>query len=132
MMRQVLIIDDENIVVSALKALFTNLGYKVRSANDGKEGIKVFNTIHDFDMIFTDIIMPGMDGNEVARHIRSSDKSSVPIIAMSGYDNKADNKLFNFSIKKPFYIQGLKDMIKSIERGQKAAQGSQADWRCHA
>ena len=131
-MRQVLIIDDNVVVVALLETIFTRLGYEVKTAYGGKEGIELFNGTHNFDMIVTDISLPGMDGNEVARSIRSSDKADVPIIAMSGYDDEADNELFTFSLEKPFHVQAFKDVIKSIERGQKAAQGSQMNWRCHA
>ena len=126
-MRQVLIIDDENLVIGLLKAVFTKLGYEVRTANDGKEGIEVFNSTHKFDMVITDMTMPGMDGNAVARSIRSSDKGDVPIIAMSGYDDKADNELFNASLQKPFNLQSFTEVIQSIEGGPKVVQNEQAD-----
>jgi two-component system cell cycle sensor histidine kinase/response regulator CckA len=131
-MHQVLIIDDDSALVALLATILITLGYKTRTACNGKEGIELFNGTQNFDMVITDITMPGMDGNEVARSIRSSDKTDVPIIAMSGYDDKADNELFTFSLEKPFHVQAFKDVIKSIERDQKAAQGSQPEWRCHA
>ena len=120
-MHQVLIIDDDVVVVALLETIFTSLGYEFSTAWDGKEGIELFNSTQNFDIVITDITMPGMNGNEVARLIRSSNKADVPIIAMSGYDDKADNELFTFSLEKPFDVQAFKDVIKSIEREQKAA-----------
>ena len=114
-MRQALIIDDEQALVALLATILISLGYKVSTACDGEEGIELFNSIHDFDIIITDITMPRIDGNEVARRIRNSDNADVPIIAMSGYDDKADNELFTFSLQKPFHVQAFTDMIKSIE-----------------
>ena len=131
-MHQVLIIDDEKVIVALLKNIFTRLGYEVSTAYDGKEGIEIFNGTRNFEIVITDITMPGMDGNEVARSIRSSDKADVPIISMSGYDDKADNELFTLSIEKPFHLQMVKDMVKSIEGSRKVIQASQPDWRCHA
>lgn len=131
-MHQVLIIDDDDVVVALLETIFTSLGYEFSTAWDGKEGIELFNSTQNFDIVITDITMPGMNGNEVARLIRSSNKGDVPIIAMSGYDDQADNELFTFSLEKPFDVQAFKGVIKSIEWEQKAAQGSQPDWRCHA
>ena len=121
-MRQVLIIDDEDIVVGFLSAIFTSLGYRVRTANDGKKGIELFNSIHTFDLVITDITMPGMDGNAVARSIRNSDKADVPIIAMSGDDDKPDTDLFNVSLPKPFNVQSFTEVIKAIEGGPKVVQ----------
>ncbi len=48
-------------------------------ALDGEKGVELFKTGNDFDLVITDIDMPGMDGNEVARHVRASDKSDTPI-----------------------------------------------------
>ena len=116
-MRQVLIIDDDDCVVGLLTAIFNSLGYGVRTANDGKEGFELFNSPHNFDLVITDITMPDMDGNAVARSIRSSDKADVPIIAISGYDDKIENELFNVSLEKPFNLQSFTEVIKSIEGG---------------
>jgi two-component system cell cycle sensor histidine kinase/response regulator CckA len=113
-MRQILIIDDDDFLVALLETIFTSLGYEVSTAYDGEEGMELFNGTHKYDMIVTDITMPRMDGNEVARRIRSSDKPDVPIIAMSGYDNKADKELFTLSIEKPFHLQALKDVIEKF------------------
>ena len=113
-MRQILIIDDDDFLVALLETIFTSLGYEVSTAYNGEEGMELFNGTHKYDMIVTDITMPRMDGNEVARRIRSSDKPDVPIIAMSGYDNKADKELFTLSIEKPFHLQALKDVIEKF------------------
>ena len=63
-----------------------------------------------------------MDGNEIAKRIRKSDKADVPTIAVSRYDVEADNELFTLSLEKPFNVQALKDVIKSIEGYQKGVQ----------
>ena len=122
-MGQVLIIDDDDVVVASLETIFTSLGYEVTTAHDGKEGVELFNSTPNFDMIFTDITMQGMDGNEVARQIKSSDKGDVPIIGMTGYDCEVDKELFTLSINKPFRLQPFMDVIKSVERSQMVVQG---------
>ena len=132
MVHEVLVIDDDEGVITLLKSIFTRLGYEVTAAYGGEKGLEIFNGNRNFDMVVTDINMPGMDGNEVARSIRSSDKADVPIIAMSGYDYEVDRGLFTLSINKPFRLQAFMDMIKSIDGRGQAVQSSHPDWKCYA
>jgi CheY-like chemotaxis protein len=60
--------------------------------------------------------MPRIDGNQVAKHIRGSDKPDMPIVAISGYSKEIDNRLFDFSIEKPFRLETLADVIKKLKR----------------
>ena len=115
-MPRVLVIDDEKPILNFLQRFLTRLGYEVKIAHDGKEGIDVFNTDHELDLVITDIRMPRMDGNAVAGYIRNSDRPDMPIIAISGFADEAESELFNFLIKKPFQIQTLADVIKNIRQ----------------
>jgi CheY-like chemotaxis protein len=59
--------------------------------------------------------MPGMSGNEVARHIRTSDRAKIPVIAMTGCLEEAiERGLFNLHLIKPFMIRSLAEAIKSL------------------
>ena len=114
-MHNLLIIDDEDNIIDLLQEYFSQLGYKVMSAKDGKEGIELFNSDADFDLVITDITLPGIDGNAVAKCIRNSQRSEVPIVAMSGYNDKADGELFDFTLEKPFNLKELMTVVKAIE-----------------
>ena len=114
-MPQVLVIDDENSILDLLRSILIHLGYDVKVACDGREGIEVFNAENDLDLVITDIRMPGMDGNAVARHIRNSDRPDMPIIAISAFTDELESELFNSFIKKPFNIQTLADAIKTFK-----------------
>jgi CheY-like chemotaxis protein len=96
-MARVLVIDDESLILNFLRDILIRLGYEVKIAHDGKEGIDVFNTDHELDLVITDIRMPRMDGNAVARHIRNSDRPDMPIIAISGFAHEAESELFRVS-----------------------------------
>ena len=74
-MHDILVIDDEDVIVGLLQDYFTLLGYKVVTAKDGNEGIELFNTGPNFDLVITDINMPGIDGNAVAKSIRNSQEA---------------------------------------------------------
>ena len=53
--------------------------------------------------------------NAVARHIRNSDRRDMPIIAISGFADEIESKLFNFLITKPFENQTLADVIETLK-----------------
>ena len=112
-MNNILVIDDEIMIADVLKQALTKYGYNVETAFGGLEGLRMFEA-GSFDLVITDIRMPGIDGNEVARCIRSSDKPSTPIIAMSGTPWLMNGDGFNFTLPKPFSIQALMDAVKEL------------------
>jgi len=114
-MARALIIDDEKNILNILRTLLVKLDFEVKMAHDGREGIGLFEDGHDFDLVITDIRMPRADGNQVAKHIRGSGKPDTPIVAMSGYNDKADGELFDFTLEKPFNIKELMTVVKAIE-----------------
>ena len=113
-MRRILVIDDELHIRSILSRLLETLGYEVEVAEDGEKGIKVFDEMGDFDLIISDIRMPNMDGNEVARYIRNSDKSGTPLIAMTGFPEELQMEMFDGILIKPFNLRDLSHMVNSF------------------
>ena len=114
-MPEVLVIDDENAILRFLHIFLAHLGYEVKIAHDGKEGIDIFDSERELDLVITDIRMPRMDGNAVARHIRNSDRPDMPIIAVTGFADELESELFNFFIAKPFNTQTLADAIETLK-----------------
>jgi CheY-like chemotaxis protein len=96
------------------------LNFEVKVAHDGRNGIDLFEDSHDFDLVITDIRMPRVDGNQVAKHIRDSDKPDTPIVAMSGYNDKADGELFDFTLEKPFNLEELTTVVNTIKDEKEA------------
>ena len=115
-MAKVLIIDDEKNIRNILRILLEKLDFEVKVAHDGRKGIELFEDGHDFDLVITDIRMPRVDGNQVAKHIRGSGRPDTPIVAMSGYGKEINKGLFDFSITKPFRLETIIDVIKKIIR----------------
>ena len=114
-MAQALVIDDEENILNILRTVLIKLDFEVKVAHDGREGIELFEDGHDFDLVITDIRMPRMDGNQVAKHIRGSGKPDTPIVAISGYGNEIDEGLFDFSITKPFSLGTIIEVIRKIK-----------------
>jgi two-component system OmpR family response regulator len=119
-MQNLLIIDDEDIIINLLHDYFSHLGYSVATAKDGSEGIDLFNASPNFDLVITDINMPGIDGNAVAKSIRLAQRTKVPIVGMSGYNDEADSELFDFMLAKPFNLKELTAVVNTIESNDEA------------
>jgi CheY-like chemotaxis protein len=114
-MNRILVIDDEDGVLSALSRCLTHLGYRVTVAHNGEEGIRAFRENNQFDVVLTGISMPKMSGNDVAQHIRDAGGNKTPVIAMTGSGEKAIRKeLFNHSLIKPFRIKTLLSAIQAF------------------
>ena len=114
-MNHILVIDDHDTILKFLRKVLTDLGYEVKAAHDGEEGIKLVNDGHNFNLIITDINMPRMDGNAVAEYIRSSENPDTPIVALTGCspdDIKRD--LFDFLLMKPINLKVFITAVKSL------------------
>jgi CheY-like chemotaxis protein len=112
-MCNVLVIDDEQLVSQMLQELLTLSGFNVETASGGHEGVQLFEK-GLFDLVITDILMPGLDGHDVARHIRNSDRPHTPIIAISGTPWLLNEDEFDSAIPKPFEIKTLLNTIHEL------------------
>jgi CheY-like chemotaxis protein len=55
--------------------------------------------------------MPNKDGNEVSRYIRSSHRSTIPVVAITAFPQEADIELFDDMIIKPFKLEKLRETV---------------------
>jgi CheY-like chemotaxis protein len=109
-MYQILVIDDEKGILGFMREALTKFGYHVEIAADGCEGIRKFD--HGcFDIVITDMRMPGVDGLGVVEHIRNSPKKSIPVIGISGTPWLLQDNGFDRILPKPF---PLKELINSV------------------
>jgi len=112
-MRNILVIDNEESILLMLATVLAKCGFNVEIAVDGMEGIKKFDEGH-FDLVITDILMPGLNGNGVARHIRNSENKYTPVIALSGTPWHVENGDFDAVLPKPVSIETLVDTVKNL------------------
>jgi CheY-like chemotaxis protein len=80
---KILIVDDDSGVRATIKLLLERVGHSVAVASDGRKGLAVFGS-DDFDLLFLDIFMPGMDGLETMRMVHQQ-HPLIPIIVISGH-----------------------------------------------
>ena len=118
-MAKILVVEDEHDLNRIITRALRDRGYQVVSAENGLEALTKTEE-ERFDLILTDIMMPKMDGFELAESIRVSDKD-IPIVFMTAKDDKA-SKMFGYSIGvddyivKPFDIDVLIAKLGAILR----------------
>jgi len=79
---RILIVDDDTAVQATIRLLLERAGHSVVTAGDGRKGLTLFEA-GDFDLLFLDIFMPGMDGFETMRMVHQL-RPLIPIIVISG------------------------------------------------
>jgi len=79
---KILIVDDDSAVRTTVQLLLERAGHSVVAASDGRKGLAIFEA-GDFDLLFLDIFMPGMDGFETMRMVHQQ-RPLIPIIVISG------------------------------------------------
>lgn len=116
---KVLVVEDEHRIARAIKEGLEQEGYAVDMAHDGEDG---YNTARadDYDLIILDVMMPGMDGNEVSKRLRA-DGDHTPILMLTardqsrdivrGLDSGADDYL-----PKPFSFDVLTARVRALLR----------------
>jgi DNA-binding response OmpR family regulator len=114
---KILLVEDEESLAAALEYNLEEEGYMVEWAKDGREAIDYFDN-NQFDLIVLDIMLPYLNGFEVAEHVRSKD-AQIPILILTargedgdrikGLEAGADDYL-----TKPFHLQELILRIKGM------------------
>jgi CheY-like chemotaxis protein len=112
-MRNILVIDDEESIVRITTIALSKFGFNVEKATNGLEGIKKFDEGH-FDLVITDFLMPGLNGNGVVRHIRNSRRQFTPVIGVSGTPWLLEDGDFDAVLSKPSSIITLVDTVKNL------------------
>ena len=115
---KLLIVDDDPNICDMLKLYFENEGYKVKTANDGVEGLAAFK-MYNPDLVLLDIMMPKKDGWQVCREIREISPKPVIMITAKGevFDKVLGLELGadDFMVK-PFDMKELSARIKAVLR----------------
>jgi DNA-binding NtrC family response regulator len=125
---QVLVIDDDAVVGRSFDRVLTDKGYEVSTALNGEEALKDMENT-DYDVVFTDIKMPGMDGIEVTERIKER-CPWTPVVVITGYgttENEAKASVLGVSgfVRKPLtpeIIEGI--TLKALEKPVEAPEAA--------
>jgi CheY-like chemotaxis protein len=129
---KILVVDDDPAVQMTIRLLLERAGHSVAVAGDGQKGLAAFES-GEFDLLFLDLFMPGMDGLETMRHIQRQ-QSTIPIVVISGRSlvpDAAEPDFLSMALKlgavsclpKPFKPAALLAMVDSYlnDRDRNAA-----------
>ena len=116
-----LVVDDEPMNLSVAKGIFKRYGMIVKTANSGEEAIRLCRE-EEFDVVFMDHMMPGMDGVEAMKRIRrevGSNKRNYVIIALTANALSAAREMFlaegfDGFVSKPIELVELERVLKKV------------------
>lgn len=110
---RILLVDDEPLVLQTLSGYLTGDGHSVESCKDAAEGLKCFEG-GGFDLVFTDWAMPGMNGAELARALKS--RAGVPIVLITGFADlmKSSPQHVDAVLHKPPTLDSIRNTITSL------------------
>ncbi len=115
----VLIVDDEDYVLDACKAMLTRLGYSTILARSGEEAVEIFRRDNErIDLIILDMVMPGMDGLTAYEHLKEINPD-VKVLLSSGYSltgvvKKILDKGCDEYIQKPFSLSRISLITREL------------------
>ncbi len=125
---KILLVEDEENIRKLVASYLVKEGFKVVEAADGEEAIEKFDNEYDFSLIILDVMMPKMDGYQVASYIRKG--HDVPILMLTARDAEIDeitgfNSGADEYISKPFSPRILVARVKNLLK--RTAQNSMQD-----
>ena len=117
--KRILVVDDDPRLLHIVEMYLRIEGYDVKTASNGEDGLREVDNQQP-DLVILDIMMPGMDGIEACKKIRTNPQTAnVPVLmfsALSGDDDVERARLAgaNHLITKPFNLVGLGSVVKSF------------------
>ena len=123
---KILIVEDEKLLADSLKALLEGKGFDVETVYDGETGAE-YALLGIYDLLILDVMMPGLDGYQVARKVRSA-RCSTSILMLTAKSAVEDrilglNSGADYYLTKPFDTRELLACINALLR----RQGRQVD-----
>ena len=113
----ILVVDDESIIGNLIRDALQTYRCQVTVALDSQEALPIISQEH-FDLIFLDLLMPELDGAELFKHIRETDKD-IPVVIVTGYpDSEMMVKAMEYgpfsTLKKPFVADDIQSIVRYI------------------
>jgi len=113
--RRVLVVEDNLEVGRFSSQILADLGYDTTLASNAEEALKLLDEANGFDVVFSDVIMPGMNGVDLGREIRRR-HPKVPVVLTSGYSEVlAQEGRHGFDlIQKPYAAEELSRVLRRL------------------
>jgi signal transduction histidine kinase/CheY-like chemotaxis protein/PAS domain-containing protein len=110
----ILVVDDEDLLLTMGRMVLSAYGYTVLTANSGQKALELFTkSKKKIDLVITDLVMPNMSGRELSEHILKA-APDMRIIWSSGYVRSANAQEQDRYLQKPFTAQDLLRKVKQV------------------
>ncbi len=125
---QVLVADDDLAILRLVKAIAEKEGYSVVTARDGREAYKILQEDDSFAVAVIDVVMPYIQGTELARYMQTENRlKKIPIIMMTAEQNpRLSSDSFAAGavvfLPKPFTTSQLQVMMRMLTQGAAAEE----------
>src|SRR5262245_2378141 len=125
---RVLVVDDEESVRQFVDRALRSAGYDTRVAADGESALQVADAFDPFDLLLTDLIMPGINGDELARRLRAR-HPDLKVLYLTGFADRLfstrlvlwQNEAF---LEKPATVAGLREAVSMALFGHTRGPGA--------
>ena len=112
---RILVVEDEEDVRQLLSDILTDGGHEVNTASNGSQGIRTFQE-KNFDLVFTDLGMPGMSGWRVAEEVKKINKNT-PVALITGWgvqlkESELEKSGADFIVHKPFRLEQILTLVR--------------------
>lgn len=121
-MAKILLAEDDESMLNFLIMALARAGHKVVSCSDGQEALEILDQESGFDLLLTDIVMPGIDGIELAE--KATEKSpDLKVMFITGFagvamqkveESTAENISADNLLSKPFHLNDLVDQVETL------------------
>lgn len=117
----VLVVDDEEAILRFVERVLRDAGYRTSTAGDGAAALETAARMGDFDILVTDVMMPAMNGDELARRLREQ-RPELKVLYLTGYADRlfkdkgtlwADEAFLD----KPCSVKGLCEAVSLLACG---------------
>jgi signal transduction histidine kinase len=110
----ILLVDDEDLLLTMGQMVLSSYGYTVLTANSGQTALEILSkSTRPIDMVITDLVMPNMSGRELTEHILRA-SPGMRILWSSGYVRSQDSESQERYLQKPFTSQDLLRKVKQV------------------
>ena len=119
----VLVVDDEEPVRKFVERVLREAGYKTATASDGPEAIEVAKKMESLDILVTDMMMPQMTGDELARRLRQTEQRGLKVLYLTGFSDRLFKEKVTLwadeaFLDKPSSVKGLLQAVALLLFGQ--------------
>jgi two-component system, cell cycle sensor histidine kinase and response regulator CckA len=119
---QVLVVDDEEAVRTFVERVLREAGYVPTLASDGPEALQIAAKLESLDLLLTDVMMPQMSGDELARRLRLS-QPTLKVLYLTGFSDRLFKEKVTLwedeaFLEKPCSVKGLLQAVSLLMFGQ--------------